>query len=164
MSAPARFNFVIDLPVRNEWANVDLLRISILNCFTAIFADIEGCHVFAMVAGELLENAVKYGQWDGDQPLHLRVWGQEREAAVQVENPVEPDSAQVTDLLHTIDWLNAFDSPEEAYRERLLQVAGAPRQSTVSRLGLTRIAYEGNCRLSAELYGRTIRVTSTMHF
>jgi hypothetical protein len=161
-----KFNFLIDLPVRNEWSNVDLLRISILNCFTAIFADMEGCHTFAMIAAELLENAIKYGKWDTQSPLlHLRVWGQEREAAVQVENPVDPQSNAATALLQTIEWLNGFSTPEDAYRERLLEVAKTPRKSgLVSRLGLTRIAYEGNCKLRAEFDGENVRVTSTMHF
>jgi hypothetical protein len=166
MKSLPKFNFLIDLPVRNEWANVDLLRISILNCFTAIFADMNGCHTFAMIAAELLENAIKYGKWDGSAPLlHLRVWGQEGQAAVQVENPVDPSSNSTQALLETIQWLNGFSTPEDAYRERLLEVAKAPRKSNlVSRLGLTRIAYEGNCKLQAEFDGGNVRVTSTMQF
>jgi hypothetical protein len=87
------FKFLIDLPVRNRWENVDLVRTSVLNCFTAIFQDVEGCHAFATVASELMENAIKYGTWDRakDGPeghLHVRVWGDRRRAHVQVANPV----------------------------------------------------------------------------
>ena len=164
-NAAAKFDFLIDLPVRNEWANVDLLRTSILNCFTVIFADMEGCHTFAMVAGELLENAIKYGAWERNHGslLRLRVWGEDRHAMVQVENPVEPTSDAVKELVSTVKWLDGFSSLEEAYRARLLEVAQAPRENLgVSKLGLARIAYEGNCRLHAELDGNTVRVTSRM--
>src|SRR5712691_5688462 len=85
------FNFSIDLPVRSEWANVDLLRTSVQNCFTAIFNDIEGCHALAMVTGELIENAVKYGDWTGpdEQRFRLRECGAGRSAHVMVENPAQ---------------------------------------------------------------------------
>ena len=85
------FNFSIDLPVRSEWANVDLLRTSVQNCVSAIFSDIEGCRSLAMVTGELIENAIKYGDWTrSDEPrFHLRVWGEGRSAHVSVENPVQ---------------------------------------------------------------------------
>lgn len=53
--------FSIDLPVRSEWANVDLLRVSVQDCVTAVFGDIAGCRSLAMVTGELIENAIEYG-------------------------------------------------------------------------------------------------------
>ena len=31
------FNFSIDVPLRSDWANVDLLRTAVLTCFTAVF-------------------------------------------------------------------------------------------------------------------------------
>ena len=32
-----QFGFSIDVPVRNEWANVSLLVTSVQNCFNAMF-------------------------------------------------------------------------------------------------------------------------------
>ena len=155
------FNFLIDLPVSNRWENVDLMRTSVLNCFAAVFRDMDGVHSFAMIAAELLENAIKYGNWaegeDGGH-LHLRVWGDHNEARVQVENPVDVKSSDVSELLRTIEWLKSFGSGEEAYRARLLEVAASPKG--VSRLGLARILYEGECTLDAELDGDLLRVTS----
>lgn len=152
--------FVIDLPMGNQWENVELMRTSILSCFTVVFPEHESVHAFATIAAELLENAIKYGHWDDapDPRLHLRVWGDGGEAHVQVENPVAADSADVSELLRTIGWLNAQPSAEDAYRARLLDVAKAPRG--VSKLGLARIAYEGACSLDAQLDGNWLRVTS----
>jgi len=159
------FSFTIDLPVRNDWANIDLVRTSILNCFAAVFNDLDGCHAFAMVAGELLENAIKYGDWhDSERPLHLRVWGEQHWANVQVENPVAPDSRALQDLMESLARLETFRSAEDAYRAKLLEVAAAPRDGSVGKLGLARIAYEGNCRLKAEVKEDVLSVTSHMTF
>jgi hypothetical protein len=155
------FNFSIDLPVRSEWANVDLLRISVLNCFTAVFSNIDGCHTLAMVTGELLENAIKYGDWSGSEHcFRLRVWGDGARAHVSVENPVREEDASANEVIKTLRWVKEFPSAEEAYRAQLLKIAAAPRDPSASRLGLVRIAYEGNCVLRADISGRVIRVTA----
>jgi hypothetical protein len=150
---------MIDLPVRNHWENVDLLRTSLLNCFTAIFSEVDGMHAFSTVAAELLENAIKYGQWgDPSAKLHLRVWGDATVARVEVENPVDPTSDNARELMRTIDWLRTFPSAEHAYRAKLLEVATS--EAGVSRLGLARIAYEGGCDLHAKIEGDVLSVTS----
>jgi len=158
----AQFKFSIELPVRNEWQNVDLLRSSVQNCFSAVFRDIDGCHTVAMITGELLENAIKYGDWSHEPSLFLlRVWGDQKEAHVQVENPVKPDSPEVRELLETLEWMKGFASAEEAYRARLLQIAEKPPSEGLSKLGLVRMGYEGNCKLTAEVTpGSTLRMTA----
>lgn len=160
-----RHQFAIDLPVRNEWANVDLLRTSILNCFTAVFNDVDGCRQLAMVVGELLENAIKYGAWTGaDSAFRLQVVGEANHARISVENPIDPNDTALGDLMETLTWLRRFPSAEEAYRARLLEVAALPRELEASGLGLARISYEGSCKLSAVVEGRTVRVTAEMNY
>jgi hypothetical protein len=164
---PRDYDFLIDLPVQNRWDNVDRLRTSVLNCFTAIFHETaEDWYACATVASELMENAIKYGVWtDEAQHLHLRVWGDRLGAHVQVENPVGTSgagAAAVDELMATIRWLNAFEDPAEAYRTRMLAIADAPSGTT--KLGLARIAYEGRCKLAAELDGSTLRVTGVTAF
>lgn len=158
------FNFSIDLPVRSEWANVDLLRLSVQNCVTAVFSDIEGCRSLAMVTGELIENAIKYGDWHGDedQRFRLRVWGDGRRAHVSVENPVQSGDDNAEEVLRTLHWMHRFSSPVDAYRARLLEVADIHREPGKSKLGLLRIAYEGNCTLTAELARGVLRVQAEL--
>ena len=158
------FNFSIDLPVRSEWSNVDLLRTSVQNCFTAIFSDIEGCHSLAMVTGELIENAIKYGDWSGpdEQRFHLRVWGEGRSAHVSVENPVQHGDGNAEEVLRTLGWMRSFPSTSDAYRAKLLEIAEADRDPGMSKLGLVRIAYEGNCSLTAELGSGILRVQAEL--
>src|SRR5258706_2093073 len=140
------FGFSIDLTVRNEWRNVDLLRTSVQNCFIAVFADLDGCHTIAMVTGELLENALKYGDWTRDKRamFRLRVDGGTSRIVVSVQNPLDLSSDNAKTLLSTIEWINGFATPEAAYRARLLSIAQDESNNTPSQLGLVRIAFEGN--------------------
>ena len=161
------FSFAIDLPVRREWHNIELLRASVQSCFTAVFADIDGCNALSMVTGELLENAMKYGAWDSadnsDQTFRLRVVGSQDSTTVTVENPIGADRSAVAQLQKTLEWIGSFESSAHAYRARLLEIASADDEgSGVSRIGLVRVAYEGNCTLSAEVDGNTLRITAEM--
>jgi len=161
----ASLDFSIDLPVRGEWENVDRLRTSLQNCFTAVFTDAEGCRSLAMVAGELVENAIKYGDWSSadDRRFRLRVWGEGRSAHVLVENPVQHGNGNVAEVLKTLGWMRNFPSPIEAYRAKLLEIAAADRADGNSKLGLVRIAYEGNCLLTAELVRGVLHVEADLN-
>jgi len=157
--------FSIDMTVRNEWRNVDLLRTSVQNCFTAVFADVDGCHAIAMVTGELLENALKYGDWQGgDRAMfRLRVHGTKNNiVTVSVQNPLKDADQNAPALLTSIEWINSFPKPEAAYRARMMQIAQNEEDAAPSRLGLVRIAFEGNCRLAARIDNGTVTVTAAL--
>lgn len=161
MSAGEDFGFAIDMTVRNEWKNVDLLRTSVQNCFTAVFADVDGCHAIAMVTGELLENALKYGDWASNRraKFRLRVTGDTSRISVSVQNPLAPGADDAPRLMETIAWINSFPSPADAYRERMLQIAQEDGgEEHPSRLGLARVASEGNCKISATTSDGTVTV------
>jgi hypothetical protein len=164
MSSTKDFAFSIDLTVRNEWKNIDLLRTSVQNCFTAVFADLDGCHAIAMVTGELLENALKYGNWtQSDRTMfRLRVTGGAENVEISVQNPLKADEAHGQSLQKAIDWINSFPKPEAAYRARMLQIAQEDTEGAPSRLGLVRIAFEGNCRLAMAVDNGIVTVTATL--
>jgi hypothetical protein len=155
---------VIDLPVRNEWSNVELLRSAVLSCFAAVFTDLDSCRAVATVISELMENAIKYGSWDDPDrdSLHLAIKGEDDLVQVSVEHPVEPGSQQVERLRQTVLWLSTFTRPEDAYRARLTEFAEHAPETGHSRLGLARIAYEGNCAISVDVTGRMLRVSAEM--
>jgi hypothetical protein len=164
MSSTDDFAFSIDLTVRNEWKNIDLLRTSVQNCFTAVFADLDGCHAIAMVTGELLENALKYGNWaqTNHTMFRLRVTGSGGDIEISVQNPLKTDDANAASLKKAVDWINSFPKPEAAYRARLLQIAQEDVEGSPSRLGLVRIAFEGNCRLGLSIDNGIVTVTATL--
>jgi hypothetical protein len=159
-----QFAFSLDLPVRNEWRNVELLRTSVENCFQAVFADLDGKTAISMVTGELLENALKYGDWESAEAcraFRLRVEGDRARAVVTVQNPVKPDDPGLREVLDTVAWIRTFKSPGDAYRARLLEIAQSEGEAA-SRLGLVRVAYEGNCTVEASVDGGTLTVTARM--
>ena len=158
------FAFSLDLPVRNEWRNVELLRTSVENCFQAVFADLDGKTAISMVTGELLENALKYGDWDseeGRRAFRLRVDGDRERAVVTVQNPVKEGDPGLREVLDTVAWIKTFKTPGDAYRARLLEIAQGEGEAA-SRLGLVRVAYEGNCAVDAQVDGATLTVTARM--
>jgi hypothetical protein len=162
MSKTDDFGFSIDLTVRNEWKNVDLLRTSVQNCFVAVFADLDGCHAIAMVTGELLENALKYGDWTAADraQFRLRVHGREGNIEVSVQNPLRAHDENASSLMSSLEWLNSFPTPDQAYRARMLQIAQEDLEA--SKLGLVRIAAEGNCRITARVDNGTVTVTAVL--
>ncbi len=163
MSSPdERFSFTIDIPVRNEWRNIDLLRTSVQNCFNAVFSDIDGCEALSMVTGELLENAMKYGNWsdsDSGSAFRLRVQGTKSHSSVTVENPVDAGARALAELQKTLDWIRSFPTAADAYRARLLEIAQNAELGE-SKLGLVRVAYEGNCTLDAKVERDRLTVTA----
>jgi hypothetical protein len=150
--------FQIELPLTSEWKNVELLRSSVLNCLTTIFANHEFCKTIGMVTGELLENALKFGDWTHRTEFRLHVFGAEDKVTIEVYNPIAAGN-EVQKLMATIRWLEQVEDPKAAFLSRL----GALAQSTddESGLGLVRIAYEGNCKLSASVDNGIVRVVAT---
>ena len=158
------FQFSIDLPVLSHWRNVDLLLTSVQNCFVAVFADVDGCNAIAMVTGELVENAVKYGYWSGqDKHFRLRITGRRGSVTIQVENPVDPVDPQIHKLEAMLRWIAEFPDTATAYRAKMLEIASRPGVS--SGFGLVRCAYEASSVLKAELIdGNALRVVAEMSF
>jgi len=156
--------FAIDLPGTNDWDNVELLRGAVQSCVSAMFGQDDDSETVAMIVGELLENAVKYGAWgENARWFRLRVWSDQGRVHVSVESPVRsPDGPDIRRVMETISWIDTFPSAEEAYAAKLIEVAARPRGQKLSQLGLVRIAYEGNCVLRADVHDRSLRVTATL--
>jgi hypothetical protein len=154
------FNFTIDFPVRGEWENVDQVRLSLQSCIATLFQNVDLRHVLAMVAGELLENAVKYAHRADDHTMfRLKIWGAIGDVAfVQVANPVDEASARL--VLDAIASIRTSDSIGDSYFQRMREIASRP--SRLSRLGLLRIAYEGGCELSGELSDGVLTITAAI--
>jgi hypothetical protein len=158
-------NFHLELPLQPEWQNVDLLRLAILNCLSAVFGDPELSESVGIVTSELLENAIKYGDWGHGQPrfLRLRVTGGGHEVNVEVASPVLAGSPHLKRIAATLEWIERFSTAREAYIARMRAIAEEPEKSGESKMGLVRIAYEGPCAISATASGDGVmRVRATI--
>lgn len=156
-------NFQVEVPIGPRWQSIELLRTSILNCLAAIFHDEEISHQVSVVASELLENAVKYGDWTQPQTpdFQLRVWGDKGEVNVEVCNPTDKENGNIEKLFEMVQWLKSFDSPVDAYSARLRELADN-ENDIGSRLGLARILYEGNCQLHCSEDNGKVRVRAVV--
>lgn len=99
----------------------------------------------AMVAQELLENAVKYGAFRGEERIGLELRVAHDDVTVEVKSRVGVDDAHLRRFDQMIQWIRGFQDPFEAYVERMKIVSAQPYAYGESGLGLTRIAYEGRC-------------------
>jgi hypothetical protein len=105
---------------------------------------------FTMVACELVENGIKYGDAQpgpaGALELHVSV--AETSITVQVRNRITPGSRHhLRQLDQTLQWIRGFQDPFQAYIERLKQIAREPTSQRRSGLGIVRIAYEARAAI-----------------
>jgi hypothetical protein len=133
--------------VKREWAPLKAF-------FAESGLDADEAYAMAMTASELMENAIKYGRWTRpDDELTLSLEVSARAVVVEVENPASDDPASVRQLDDRIQWMRGFQSPFQAYVERLKQVSSQSYQEGESGLGLCRIAYEARCLLDFYVTG-----------
>jgi hypothetical protein len=102
-------------------------------------------YALCMVAQELLENAVKYGDAASGRPIHLSVRIGEADVTVEVTSRVAADDTELHRFDRAVQWLRGYQDPFEAYVERLKLVSAESYRGGQSGLGLTRIAHEGKC-------------------
>ena len=158
-------NFHLELPIGPEWQNVDLLRLAILNCLAAVFGDQDLSESVGIVTSELLENAIKYGDWSkkrGVRFLTLSVRGSGNEVRVEVVSPVATGSPHLPNIDATLAWIKRFPSAREAYIARMQMIAESSEKTGESKMGLVRIAYEGPCRIDAKVEGETLHVHASI--
>jgi hypothetical protein len=144
-------NFRLELPLQPQWQNVDLLRLAILNCLSAVFGDPDLSESVGIVTSELLENAIKYGDWQraGASFLLLTVCGGGHEVKVEVASPIRAGSPHLERIASTLEWIAHFPSARDAYVARMRAIAEQPEKTGESKMGLVRIAYEGPCAIEA---------------
>jgi anti-sigma regulatory factor (Ser/Thr protein kinase) len=150
-----RLELVVPLP--EDWEAVDLVRASVLTWLRVCFPGSDAVEPLAMVVAELLENAVKFGDWKDParRSLELSVRSNGERMEVVVSSPTALDDPNLRALVAELDRIERAPSSQEAYLERVrrLALAGA------GGLGLARIAHEGGCLLSAEVTAeRVLRV------
>lgn len=156
----------LELPIEQDWRTIEWLRCSMLERLSAAYGDREGAQRIGMVVSELLENAVKFGLWSRQDSLagraSLRVESAGRTLAVTVSNPVDAANPGVLELLERLRDIDQT-TPEEAYLARIQSLLSDPAAGP-GGLGLLRMAYEGGCRISADVKaGGVLHVRADMH-
>jgi len=134
----------LDLGIKPIWDEVDRVRDQAAAFLSGCGLAREEIDALTMVACELAENAVKYGDFHGDDLVRVSLVRRPRDVIVEVKNRVnEAGSQDLIAMDKTIQWVRGFQDPFEAYIARLEEVSAKDIYDKESRLGLTRIAYEG---------------------
>lgn len=146
------------------WEQIDELRSRCESFLLGHGVHPDVAQAVAMVTSELGENAAKYGTYQGAETMDVKVSLTPARITVEVRNPVSPDQAEQLGLLdRTIQWIRGFQDPFQAYLERMREVSGQSLASSESRLGLVRIAYEGQSALDFFVGDDNILVVSATY-
>jgi len=126
--------------------------------------DQDQAYALSMTAQELLENAVKYGGFTNpEQRVELAINLDDRSIIIDVRAPAHRDPVKLRKLDESIQWIRGYQSPFEAYVEKLKQVSAQPYAPGESGLGLARIAYEGQCVLDFYVDETDVLAMSAVH-
>jgi len=132
-----------------KWSELDKLRSIVGNFFEKNQIEEEHFSPIYMVATELVENGIKYGDFSSEYPyISLKLSKKKNKIITEVKNHISENSIQNLHKLNAkIQWIRGFQNPFEAYVESLKEVSGKQLQEGESGLGLVRIAYEGQSLL-----------------
>ncbi|PKL17226.1 MAG: ATP-binding protein [Spirochaetae bacterium HGW-Spirochaetae-5] len=138
-------NNEIRMSIKPEWENIEAVRVQ-----TGTFLKIQKIQEDVMDAvimniSELLENAIKYGNFNnGVNDVLASVSISERDITVEVKSPVkDEDDRHFRRLDKIVQWVRGYQNPFEAYIEKIKEVSLQPIDDNQSGLGIVRIAYEG---------------------
>jgi hypothetical protein len=125
--------------------------------------DDDTTYQLAMVALELLENAVKYGANRLGDRISLEVRAGRDDVTLEVKSRVSSEDANLRRFDKMIQWIRGFQDPFEAYVERMKTVSTQPYSNGESGLGLTRIAYEGRCIIDFYVDDESVLAVSAVY-
>lgn len=165
----------VELPVSADWASIESLQRALMSRLEAPLSDPELCRTVGMVMSELVENAIKYGDWSRRERASAAVRRRAAEAAgvggvvevieIEVRSPASGRDA-LDAVNRRIRWIQGFPSAREAFAARVLHLSALSGEAgrRGGGLGLVRIAYEGGCALQAWLSPdeRTLHVKATL--
>lgn len=149
----------LSLVVRPEWSNAEGLRTAVAGIVRAAFGPGDAATNAGMVACELAENAIKYGEWsrasahpgaeEGARAaagfgFQFAVIGDD--ASLEVVSPYGAASGSIERLQLVLRSIHE-QTANGAYLARLAEVA--EKNGEVGRLGLLRIAHELGASIDA---------------
>jgi hypothetical protein len=136
----------LDIKIPPEWDAIHTAWEPCERLFTSHGLNRDETYGLCMVARELLENAVKYGRYEGGRPpIELSVEIGPREVTLEVKSPVGVELHDLNEFDRTIQWIRGFQDSFEAYVERLKLASARAFGTGKGGLGIARIAYEGRC-------------------
>jgi hypothetical protein len=141
---------VLELTLRPVWDEIERAREECRTFLDDLGSTDDASDALCMITSEILENAIKYGQFTSEsQEFPFKIESSRDGVLVQAWSPLPTEgiAENLKRLDSIVQWIRSFQSPFQAYLERLKLVAGQPLEDSESGLGLIRIAYEGEAIL-----------------
>jgi hypothetical protein len=137
-----------------------------MSCLEATLKEPDLCRTVGMVASELVENAIKYGDRSRTEGAWLGVRHRAEAGGDVIEVEACSPAAGRADLeavARCIAWIHSFPSARDAFDARIRSLSDDDTRQQ-GGLGLLRIAYEGGCELDAWLShdDRILHVKATL--
>jgi hypothetical protein len=155
---------VLSVTIKPDWTHIETLRLQCREFLKQCGFIIDVVEAVSMVSSELLENAVKYGIYGLDDTIEYRLNIGKGDIVVEVKNPMDHSVAShLNKLDETIQWIRGYQNPFEAYVKKLKEVSTKFLLERGSRLGLVRIAYEGQSILDFFLEQDSILSVSAIY-
>jgi hypothetical protein len=139
----------IEFKVKPDWDEIEKIRNKSAEFLQAHNLTDDTIHSLSMIISELVENAIKYGNFNKEENRVVVIIRVEQNAVtIEVLNPVGENAVKhLLRLDKIIQWIRGYQDPFEPFIERLKEVSKQPLDDAESGLGLVRIAYEGNALL-----------------
>jgi len=133
------------LSIKPEWENIETVRVKTESFLKSNKQHEDVIDAIIMNISELLENAIKYGNYSNDiKDITASVVISARDITVEVKSPVnDEEDAHFRRLDRIVQWVRGYQNPFEAYIEKIKEIARQPMDDSQSGLGIVRIAYEG---------------------
>ena len=139
---------VLQQKIKPEWEEAERVRGESADFLAGHGFSGDLSFALSMVASELVENAVKYGDYQRrDSGISMELQVASTDVTIEVRNPIDQSSEHFRRLDYIIQWIRGFQNPFEAYVERLKAVSESALGKGESGLGLVRVAYEAQAIL-----------------
>jgi hypothetical protein len=149
-------DFSCDIALPMSWSRIESARRTVAAGLAGIDEGLRDAAV--MVASELAENVVKYGEpMANDESGHVELVIDKSSIVIRSKNGVSPERAALVCAL--IDKISAAQEPSTLYVTRMRAILTSP-QYEGSQLGLYRIVCEGQFRLSHAYAGGLLTITA----
>lgn len=146
----------LNFSIEPIWEKIRGIRKNVEEALEEYGEDI--CKAAAMAAAELIENAVKHSS-SANTGTEIDLHADENQIIVTVTNVVR--SAEDLQVFEdSVEKIKKSENLMELYLERLMELGNDPSESK-TRLGLYRIAYEGEFGIDYELENDELKVIAS---
>jgi hypothetical protein len=149
-------NFKCDIQLPMSWNRIEQARQTVAAGLTDLGQDLQLAAV--MVASELAENVVKYGESSSEDGYgHVELDVTSDAVVIRSRNGARAERAAVVAAI--IDRIASTDDPLELYADRMRAMLEDPQEN--SQLGFYRIVSEGQFALGYEYAESILVITAT---